>query len=360
MSYTQKFGYLKAAHEAVVGTRELSALGPKDVLVKQLACNICTTDYQQWMGLREHQGYPMAGGHEGSGVVVEVGADVKTCKVGDLVAVSHTMGCGICANCRAGDTDHCLAVADENGANAGGKVHLTADGYAGGMFGFADYNIRDERTIYVMNPDLDPAEAGFLEPVSTVVRGIKKLRLAVNEKVVVIGAGTMGLVNAQVARALGGDVIVSELMPKKLETAKAMGFPVIDGKNQDAIQAVKDWTDGKGADCVIVAVGSTIANGQAVDMIKRLDGRILFFAAGYPVPTIPVDSNVVHYRRIELIGTFGGDYSDYVLAAKLLNQRLIDCSKMVEEVRYPLGDFQKAMEAASTPGMYRVSVNCSE
>jgi len=359
MSYTQRFGYLKAAHEACVGTKELPALGPKDVLVKQLACNICTTDYQQWMGLREHQGYPMAGGHEGSGVVVEVGSEVKSCKPGDLVAVSHTMGCGICSNCRAGDTDHCLSVHKEN-ANGGGKVVLDKYGYAGGMYGFADYNIRDERTIYVMNPDLDPAEAGFLEPVSTAVRGIKKLRLAVNEKCVVIGAGTMGLVNAQVARALGGDVIVSELMPKKLETAKSMGFPVIDGANSDPVEEVMKWTNGEGADCVIVAVGATKANEQAIQMLKKLDGRVLLFAAGYPVPQIPVDSNVVHYRRIELIGTFGSDYSDYVLAAKLLNQRLIDCSKMVEEVRYPLDKFQEAMEAASTPGMYRVCVLCSE
>ena len=66
--------------------------------VKQLACNICTTDYGQWLGLREHQGYPMAGGHEGSGVIKAVGEGVKDYKVGDFVAIAYD-GCGECLRC---------------------------------------------------------------------------------------------------------------------------------------------------------------------------------------------------------------------------------------------------------------------
>ena len=64
-----KFAYLKEKGCALTGVRKIPDMGPDDVLVKQLVCNICTTDYGQWLGLREHQGYPMAGGHEGSGIV---------------------------------------------------------------------------------------------------------------------------------------------------------------------------------------------------------------------------------------------------------------------------------------------------
>ena len=63
----QRFEYLEKAHVSKVGERELREINDDEVLVKQLTCNICTTDYQQWMGLREHQGYRMAGGHEGAG-----------------------------------------------------------------------------------------------------------------------------------------------------------------------------------------------------------------------------------------------------------------------------------------------------
>ena len=321
----QRFGYLESARHAVVGERELPELGPHDVLVKQKACNICTTDYQQWEGKREHQGYPMAGGHEGAGIVEAIGSAVTTVKVGDHVAVSH-------------------------------YNRFYSDEYKG-EFGFADYNIRSEAQIYVMNPDLDYAEAGYLEPVATVCNGIVKLRLQPQETVVVIGAGTMGLVNAQVARAKAARVIVSEIMPKKLETAKAMGFEVIDCNKVDPVEEAKRLTNGRGVDCVIVAVGATKANEQALQMLKKNDGRILFFAAGYPVPDLPYDSNVIHYRRVELIGTFGGDAVDYNEAAMLLNTRAIDVSKIVEAKRFPLDDFQGAMEAAATPGMYRVSVS---
>ena len=122
------------------------------------------------------------------------------------------------------------------------------------------------------------------------------------------------------------------------------------------VEAVMEMTDGKGVDCVIVAVGATKANEQALQMLKKNDGRILLFAAGYPVPDLPYDSNVIHYRRVEIIGTFGAEASDYNEAAKLLNTRAIDVSKIVEPKRFKLDDCQAAFEAASTPGMYRVCI----
>ena len=344
---TQKFGYLASAKHAEVGTRQLPDLKPDEVLIHQLTCNICTTDYQHWMGLREHQGYPMAGGHEGSGVVEAVGSAVTTIKVGDHVGINNYVGCGLCPACREGRNTDC-----ENKPE--GRTR-SEDGYLG-SFGFATYAIMPEKKLVVMNPELDPAEAGYLEPVATVCKGMEKLRIQPQEVVVVIGAGTMGLVNAQVARAHAARVIVSEIMPKKLETAKAMGFEVIDCNKVDPVEEAKRLTDGKGVDCVIVAVGATKANEQAVGMLKKNDGRVLLFAAGYPVPDLPFDSNLIHYRRIELIGTFGADAQNFAQAAKLLNTRAIDVSKIVEPKRYKLDDFQAAMEAASTPGMYRVCV----
>ena len=94
-----KFSVLTEKGHAEVRERNLPEMGPDDVLVKQLACNICTTDYGQWLGLREHQGYPMAGGHEESGIVMAIGEDVKDLKPGDHVAVAYD-SCGKCEACR--------------------------------------------------------------------------------------------------------------------------------------------------------------------------------------------------------------------------------------------------------------------
>lgn len=345
-----RFSVLTEKGHAEVRERKLPEIGTHQVLVKQLACNICTTDYGQWLGLREHQGYPMAGGHEGSGVIEAVGEGVKDYKVGDFVAIAYD-GCGECLACRKGDVLHC--------SNAASMKAKTEDGYLGG-FGFADYFVRNTRSLIKMNPKLDPSEAAFLEPLATVVKGMKKLRVKPLETVAVIGAGTMGLVNALAARALGARVIVSEIMEKKINTAKEMGFEVIDAGKENPIEKVKELTGGIGADAVIIAVGASSANKQAFEMVKDMDGRILFFAAGYPAPELEIDSNVIHYRRLEMIGTYAADTIDFFTAGEMLNSGAVDVSKIVEPVKYKLDDVQEAFKAAATPGMYRVSVLLNE
>lgn len=111
---------------------------------------------------------------------------------------------------------------------------------------------------------------------------------------------------------------------------------------------------------MIVAVGAESANRQSLDMVKKIDGRILLFAAGYPAPLLDVDSNLLHYRRLELIGTYGADNEDFEDAANMLGQGMIDVSGLIEPVRYPLTQMQEAFEAAAAPGMYRVCVECQK
>ena len=313
-----KFGCLVEKGVAEVKEMPMPELLADEILVKQDACNICTTDYQQWLGLREHQGYPMAGGHECSGTIVAKGSAVgDTYDVGDRVSVVYDY-CGYCDECKHGEVTGCE-------------------------------NIK-------MNPDLSPSEAAFVEPLSSVIRNMKKLRVkSGTDTVVVIGGGTMGLLNAETARAFGARVIVSELMEKKVEIAKSMGFEVINPKEVDPVQKVKELTNGKGADIVIVAVGATPANNQALQMVKPKDGKISMYAAGYPAPEMDVDPNKVHYMRLELIGTYGSTLEDFSDAAEMLNTGRVNVSKLVE-TQIPLDEIQKAFETASTPGNYRVSV----
>lgn len=349
MSQMMRFACMIHKECSVTMERPIPELGPHEVLIRQIACNICTADYGQWLGQREHQGYPMVGGHEGCATVEAVGSKVTSCKVGDFVGVNSYPGCGTCGACIKGQVSRC-----ENPPK-----QITPDGYRG-EFGFSTHAVWDERALIQLNPELDPACAGFLEPLATVIRGQKKLRLAAFETVAVIGAGTMGMLNALEARARGARVIVSEPMEKKRNVARSLGFAVIDPSAEDPIVRVKEFTGGIGVDCVIVAVTSAIANAQAMDMVKKIDGRVLFFAAGYPAPALDIDSNMVHYRRMELIGTYGGDHEDFEDAAKQLNTGMVDVSALVEPERFPLTRMQEAFAAAATPGMYRVCVNCQE
>ena len=282
------------------------------------------------------------------GTGLKVGEKVTDLKVGDMVATGYE-GCGHCPACREGHIDQCEEIRND-----------TEDGYKWGFFGFSNYCVKNSSGVYKVANDLNPSEAGFMEPLATVIHGAKKLRLKPFETVVVIGAGTMGLINAQTAKAYGCRVIVSEMIPKKIETAKAMGFEVIDCNESDPVEKVKELTEGIGADAVIVAVGATSANSQGLEMLKQNDGRMLLFAAGYPVPELKVDSNMLHYRKMELIGTFGADHEDFKEAAQALSTKVVDVSKLVEEKKFPLSRLQEAYEEASKPGMYRVSVMLDE
>lgn len=90
-------------------------------------------------------------------------------------------------------------------------------------------------------------------------------------------------------------------------------------------------------------------------MVKEFNGRILLFAAGYPAPQINVDSNFIHYRKMELIGTYSADINEFNQAASLLNEGSVNVSKLIE-TKIPLEEIQKAYEIASRDGSYRVSV----
>ena len=341
-----KFAVITEKFIAEVHERKISELKDDQVLVKVNACNLCTSEYGVWNGARlGKQPLPMAFGHEYSGKIIEMGSDVKGFEIGDTIGVGYDW-CGECEYCEAGKTSQC--------PHRGIMNIASDDGYYGN-FGCGQYVVKTYRALCKMNPAIDPSEAAFVEPAGTVVEGLRKLRVKKGETLVVIGAGTMGILNALIAREMGCRVILTEMMPKKIQTAKEYGFEVVDVSKADPVEMVKALTDDQGVDAVVVAVGATSANNQALEMIKQIDGKILLFAAGYPAPEMNIDSNTIHYRKLELLGTFSADIDDFQYAADLISDKKIDVSKLVEE-KFPLEDIQAAFEAATVPGAYRVSV----
>jgi len=342
-----EFGVIIAPKKVEVHRRPLPEIGENEILVKLNACNICTSDYGQWSGARSNQPFPIAGGHENAGTIIEKGSKVRdNLNIGDQVAFTY-FHCGECEDCRRGNTFICRY--EE-------RFKKSDDGYYGD-FGFATYKISEARLAVKINPAIPPAEAAFTEPVATVVHGMKRLRIRPLDNLVVIGGGTMGLINAQVARVYGARVIITEIMERKLERARQLGFEnVIDASKIDPVEAVKELTGGKGADIVILAVGASSANQQALDMTKGTGAKISFFAAGYPDPDLNIGSNAIHYRKIELVGTFGANAVDFQDAADIISSKAVDMEPLLEST-FPLSEIEKAYELASTPGTYRVSVS---
>jgi len=332
-----------------MSVREFDVADPKEgeVLVKVYQCNVCTTDWQTWAGLRGSQGrkFPWAPGHEQAGEIVAIGPDVRPdLKVGDRVAFGHGIPCGQCAFCRMGQFPRCTTRRPEE----------VKDG-VGGSFGYAQYVLSDAGRVYKVADDLPYEEAGYLEPLASAIRGQRRARIHYNDDVLIIGAGNLGLVHAQLAEVLGGHVMVSEINPDRIALAQSLGFATVNPAEQDVVQVTKDFTGGKGMDAIVLAVGATAANDQAVQVVAPA-GRILFYAAGYPHPELNVEPNAIHYREYELIGTMGCDPTDFTWSASMLSRRQVKVDKLVSQ-KIPLADVQKAFELAATPGTYRVSVS---
>ncbi|MFV0255372.1 MAG: zinc-binding dehydrogenase [Erysipelotrichaceae bacterium] len=347
MNKNMRVGVLTSPGEFAIKKHELKALGKNDVLVKQKTCNICTTDYTQYKGLRNHQGFPMAGGHEGAGEIVQVGGNVSALQVGDHVTVMCN-ACNMCSECQEGHEGLC----EKNDLTSTTNEY----GYYGSM-GFADYIILPASRVLKINKSIPFAQAGFLEPLATVVKGQKLLGVKAGETVVVIGGGTMGLLNALFYRSIACKVIVSELMDNKINNCIEQGFEVIDAKKEDPVKEVKRLTNNKGADAVIVAVGNSKANDQAIKMLKPNYGKLSFFAASHPEPLNTFSSNLIHYKRMKIIGTTGADYSDFLDAAKLMNTCIYDFSCILEKKQFTLDEIKEGFEYASTLGKYRVTIN---
>lgn len=347
MGEKMRFGVIVAPHQAEVHERELPPLGDDQVLLKLETCNICTTDYGLWTGARKNQPMPMAGGHENAGVIVRKGKNVGSyLQIGDRVGMVAYENCGRCRECRLGHTLACTNIEDD--------WVQSEDGYWGD-FGFANYYLIDARNVIKFHSDLPFEEIGFLENLSTVMHGIRMLEVKPFDTVVVIGAGTMGLLNALAARAYGADVLVTEVDEKKIARAQEEGFTVVNPAQEGYRDMILEYLDGRALETVIVAAGVTPANKQALE-IAQMDTKILFFAAGYPAPELPIGSNEIHYKRLRLMGTFGAELSDIQIAADLLDTGKVKVGGLIE-AHYALDDIQKAYEAASTPGAYRIAVH---
>ena len=156
-------------------------------------------------------------------------------------------------------------------------------------------------------------------------------------------------------------MIITDISDKKVQRAKDMNIgPVINSAKEDPVAAVKDLTGGVGADVVIAAVGSTMAYRQGMEMLRHFRGRFIIFPAGYPKPELQVDPNEIHYRKTEIIGSYEATDYDFLLAARLLNYKLIDMKPALEGKNVPLRELNKAFEYAATPDTYRITVDLQQ
>ena len=266
-----------------------------ELLVRVRACAVCGGDLRTFRHGHPKIHPPVILGHEFAGVVAEVGADAPSELMGARTVAAPAIGCGACAYCRAGHTHLC---------GARETIGFSMDG------AFAEYVRIPARAVQLGNvqhipDDVDDLSAALTEPLACVVNGQEALGIGTGDTVAVIGAGPIGILHAELARAAGARVLLLNRSAQRLPDVHDMGYDAyIETGADGGVQAVRDVTDGRGADVVIVTAGSAAVMAAGIAMTARM-GRVSLFA-GLPqdAPPLPLDVNLIHYRQIALHGAF--------------------------------------------------------
>jgi L-iditol 2-dehydrogenase len=190
-------------------------------------------------------------------------------------------------------------------------------------------------------------QACFVEPVNTCMKGIGALRLQSDETVLAIGQGPIGIILSVLARRAGATVITSDLYPERLRISKSLGFDLtVDASQQDAIRYVRQQTEGRGADVVILAVGGNALIRPAMDA-ARPGGRVLLFAQTQRGEVI-VDPAAICVDEKTLVGSYSASVDLQNDSVEFVMNREMDLQQLISH-RFPLQESARALELAAHP-----------
>jgi L-iditol 2-dehydrogenase len=313
-------------------------IGPGEILVRVHTCGICGTDLKK-ISTGSHSA-PRIFGHEIAGKVAAVGSGVTGFRVGDRVMVFHHIPCGTCYYCERKVFAQCPTYK---------KVGVTA-GHEPSGGGFSEYiRVMDwivKKGVVKIPDHVSYEQASYIEPVNTCLKGIETLQLKKGETVLVIGQGPIGIILALLAKRAGGRVITSDLHPQRLTIAKALGInEFLDGKG-DLVAQAHGLTEGRGADAVIVAVGSNALIQPALDA-ARPGGRVLLFAQTVRSQA-QFDPSAVCMDEKTLLGSYSASVDLQNLSADFVFNSGIDLTRLISH-RFSLQDALQGLELAANP-----------
>ncbi len=329
---------------------------PGGLLVRVHACAICGTDLKvlQCQDVKLDKGrvtrmdIPRITGHELSGVVEGVGEGIRGFQSGDRIVVAPTVPCLGCVMCRRGYPEMCDAVQIVGYHRDGGFAQLIR----------VDQDVLAAGCV-VKVPENVPLEAAALtEPLSCAVNCLELSPVRKGAGVLVMGAGPLGVIIADLAHHLGaGRTILCDISKAQLEKAAAVSTAevTINLSDDDLEERVSELTDGFGVDLVITACSSPQAQQEALKVVGKR-GAVNFFGGllrGRSV--VPLDSNLIHYKEAAVVGTHGSAPRHVAKAMELQAEGAMDLSRYVDR-KFPLTQINEAVKVTQGEGRLKVLI----
>ncbi|WP_020668376.1 NAD(P)-dependent alcohol dehydrogenase [Amycolatopsis nigrescens] len=324
---TMKLSVLNGIHDVVNEERPVPAPGPREVLIRVLAVGTCGSDvhYYEHGRIGDHVvRAPLVLGHEPSGVVVARGSEATAHEVGTRVALEPGVPCTACEQCKAGRYNLCP------------KMRFFGTPPIDGAF--CEYVVLREDFAYPVPETLSDEAAALLEPLSVGVWACRKSRVGPGSRVLITGAGPIGLVAAQTARAFGAtEVVVTDVNGKRLRVAEELGAT---GTVDVSARELAD--SGFEPDVLLECSGAGAAAGQAIRQVGRA-GRVVLVGMGGDEIALPL-AHVQNFE-LELTGTFR--YANtWPTAIALAAGREVDLDRLVTH-RFGLDEVPQALTIAA-------------
>ena len=312
------------------------------VQIKVAYCGICGSDLHAFHGSMDARiGNHRVIGHEMSGTISAVGADVETLQAGDRVVVRPLDHCGKCPACQAGHIHICHNLK---------FLGLDTDG------AFQQFWNVPAHTVHKLPQQVSLKHAALIEPVSVACHDVRRGAVKAGEDVLVIGGGPIGMLVGMVAQKAGANVIISEVSSARLTIAEKLGFTTVNPVESDLVEAIMQATDNKGADVVFEVSGSQ-AGVDAMTEVAACRARIVMVAIHPKKPQI--DLFRFFWRELELVGARVYSAEDYEHAIDLVSTQGIDIDSMITGIS-DLEDIQSSFEALDgNPTAMKSLIRCS-
>jgi L-iditol 2-dehydrogenase len=329
----------RGVNDVRMETVPVPAIGPGELLLRVHTCGVCGTDLKK-IATGSHSA-PRIFGHETSGTVAAVGEGLRDFRPGDRVVVFHHIPCGECFYCQNKTFAQCSTYK---------KVGCTA-GFEPSGGGFAEYvRVMDwiVKSGTVRIPDgVSFEQACFVEPVNTCLKGIQALHLRRGETVLAIGQGPIGIILSVLAKRAGATLITSDLHPGRLRIGESFGMEqTVDASRTDVVATVRGFTEGRGADAVILAVGGNSLIRTAMDA-ARPGGRVLLFAQTQHGEAV-IDPAAICVDEKTLVGSYSASVDLQDDAVRFVMNREMDLERLVSH-RFPLSESGQALDLAANP-----------
>jgi L-iditol 2-dehydrogenase len=314
-----------------------------ELLIRVRACGICGSDVHGYDGSTGRRLPPIVMGHEAAGIVEFVGSSVENFHAGDRVTFDSTVSCGSCFYCRLGQINLCE---DRE------VIGVSTPAFRR-MGAFAEFVTVPARIAYHLPEGMPFPHAAMIEAVSVAVHAVSLTPIALDDTVVVVGAGMIGLLTLQAVRAAGaGKVYVLDLDDSRLGMARSLGATqTFNSRGADVIPQILELTSGRGADAAMECVGSTAPVKLALDCVRK-GGCVTLI--GNVAPTVELGLQSTVTRQIRLQGSCASS-GEYPASISLMSRGSILVEPLISAVA-PLEDgtswFHRLYERE--PGLLKV------